>query len=156
MEAVISSLRAGLARRRRSAKGGPLMHRRFILAVGVLVLLAVGVAWAQVSANASKYDIANEMTIKGVVQEVKDFQCPVSGGMGAHLVVKTDKGLVNVHLALSKFLSDYGFSFAKGDEVVIIGVKAKVGDDENAILARKIERGNQTLTFRDKDGKPLW
>jgi len=133
------------------------MKRRFILAVGVLSLLAMIPAWSQTSAGgASRYEIANEVTIKGVVQEVKDYQCPVSGGMGAHLIVKTDKGLMTVHLALSKFLSDYGFNFAKGDEVVIIGVKAKVGDDEDALLARKIERGNQTFTFRDKGGKPLW
>lgn len=130
------------------------MKPRFILAVGIL--LAMSVAWAQAPANAPKYDVANEVTIKGVIDEVKDFQCPVSGGMGAHLVVKTDKGLVTVHLALSKFMSEYGLSFAKGDEVVITGVKAKVGDDENAILARKIERGNQTFVFRDKEGKPLW
>ena len=130
------------------------MKPRFFLAVGIL--LAMSVAWAQVRANAPKYDVANEVTIKGVIDEVKDFQCPVSGGMGAHLVVKTDKGLVTVHLALSKFMSEYGLSFAKGDEVVITGVRAKVGDDENAILARKIERGNQTFVFRDKEGKPLW
>ena len=132
------------------------MKRRFILAVGVVVAWAVSLAWAQAPANAPKYDIANEVTIKGVVEEVKDFQCPVSGGMGAHLVVKTDKGLVTVHLALSKFLHEYGFGFAKGDELVITGVKAKVGDDENAFLARQIERGNQTFTFRDKRGRPLW
>ena len=130
------------------------MKPRFFLAVGIL--LAMGVAWAQAPANAPKYDVANEVTIKGVIDEVKDFQCPVSGGMGAHLVVKTDKGLVTVHLALSKFMSEYGLSFAKGDEVVITGVRAKVGDDDNAILARKIERGNQTFVFRDKEGKPLW
>jgi len=130
------------------------MKPRFFLAVGIL--LAMSVAWAQAPANAPKYDVANEVTIKGVIDEVKDFQCPVSGGMGAHLVVKTDKGLVTVHLALSKFMSEYGLSFAKGDEVVITGVRAKVGDDENAILARKIERGNQTFVFRDKEGKPLW
>ena len=130
------------------------MKPRFILAVGIL--LAMSVVWAQAPANAPKYDVANEVTIKGVIDEVKDFQCPVSGGMGAHLVVKTDKGLVTVHLALSKFMSEYGLSFAKGDEVVITGVRAKVGDDDNAILARKIERGNQTFVFRDKEGKPLW
>ena len=130
------------------------MKPRFFLAVGIL--LAMSVVWAQAPANAPKYDVANEVTIRGVIDEVKDFQCPVSGGMGAHLVVKTDKGLVTVHLALSKFMSEYGLSFAKGDEVVITGVKAKVGDDENAILARKIERGNQTFVFRDKEGKPLW
>jgi hypothetical protein len=132
------------------------MKRGFIPAAAILVLLAVSMAWAQMPANAPKYDLANEVTIKGVVDEVKDFQCPVSGGMGAHLVVKTEKGMVTVHLALTKFLSEYGFNFAKGDEVVIVGVKAKVGDDENAILARKIDRGNQSFTFRDKNGKPLW
>lgn len=130
------------------------MKPKFVLIVSILVLLSVTLAWAQ--ASAPKYDLANEVTIKGVVQEVKDFQCPVSGGMGAHLIVKTDKGLVTVHLAVNKFLSEYGFSFAKGDDVVITGVKAKVGDDADAILARKIDRGNQSFTFRDKNGKPLW
>ena len=132
------------------------MMRKFIVAVGIVVILAAALAWAETPASAPKYNFADEVTIKGVVQEVKDFKCPVSGGMGAHLIIKTDKGLVTVHLALSKFLSDYGFGFAKGDEVAVIGVRAKVGDDENAILARQIERGNQTFTFRDKAGKPLW
>jgi hypothetical protein len=131
------------------------MKRTFTLALGVLVMLML-VARAARTDTAPKYDTAKEVTIKGVVQEVKDFQCPVSGGMGAHLIVKTDKGLVTVHLALSKFLSEYGFAFAKGDEVEVIGAKAKVGDDDNAVLARKIDRGNQTFTFRDKNGKPLW
>jgi len=132
------------------------MKRRFVLAISILFVLAVTLAWSQPPAGGFSYDVSKEVTIKGVVEEVKDFQCPVSGGMGAHLVVKTDKGSVTVHLALSKFLSDYGFNFAKGDDVEVVGVKAKVGDDENAILARSITRGNQTFTFRDKAGKPLW
>jgi len=132
------------------------MKRKFILAIGILFLLAVTLAWSQAPAGGFSYDVSKEVTIKGVVEEVKDFQCPVSAGMGAHLVVKTDKGLVTVHLALSKFLSEYGFAFAKGDQVEVVGMKAKVGDDENAILARKIDRGNQTFTFRDKAGRPLW
>lgn len=132
------------------------MTRKLIFAVGILVILMAALAWAQTPASAPKYNPANEVTIKGVVQDVKDFECPVSGGMGAHLIVKTDKGLVTVHLALSKYLSFYGFGFAKGDQVEIVGAKAKVGDDENAILARTVERGNQMFTFRDKTGKPLW
>ena len=131
------------------------MKRRIVIAAGIQFLATLP-AWAQTPATAPKYDIGNEVTVKGVVQEVKDFQCPVSSGKGAHLVVKTEKGPVTVHHALTKFLSEYGFGFAKGDEVQIIGAKAKVGDDENAILARQVERGNQTFTFRDKKGKPLW
>src|SRR5271157_1495725 len=108
---MIPSSRAGVCgggvRRKRSA-----MKQRYVLAVGILFLLAVTLSWAQAPASAPKYDFTKEVTVKGVVQEVKDFQCPVSGGMGAHLVVKTDKGVVTVHLALSKFLSEYGFGFA--------------------------------------------
>jgi hypothetical protein len=133
------------------------MKAKLIIAASILLLLCLGlISWAEGPGGAPKYNPANEVTLKGVVQEVKDFQCPVSGGMGAHLVVKAEKGPVTVHLALSKFLSEYGFGFAKGDEVQIIGAKAKVGDDENAILARQVERGNQVFTFRSKDGKPLW
>lgn len=132
------------------------MKAKDVVAAGILLLLVSIPAWAEGPARAPKYNPANEVSLKGIVQEVKDFQCPASGGMGAHLVVKTENGPVTVHLALSKFLSEYGFGFAKGDEVQIIGAKTKVGDDENAILARQVERGNQTFTFRDKDGKPLW
>ena len=132
------------------------MARKLIFAAGILVIISAVVAWAEMPPS-PKYDLANEVTVRGVVQDVKDFECPVSGGMGAHLIVKTDKGnVVTVHLALSKFLSFYGFNFAKGDQVEVLGAKAKVGDDENAILARKIDRGNQSFTFRDKNGKPLW
>ncbi len=129
---------------------------RRIFAVAVLTALAITVAFTEKPSNESpKYDIANEVTIKGVVQEVKEFQCPASGGMGAHLLVKTGDKNVLVHLALSKFLKDYGFNFAKGDDVVVLGAKAKIGDEEG-ILARQIDRANQTFTFRDKNGKPLW
>jgi hypothetical protein len=129
---------------------------KHIFAVAILTALATTLAFAEKPANASpKYDIANEVTIKGVVQEVKEFQCPASGGLGAHLLVKTGDKTVLVHLALSKFLKDYGFDFAKGDDVVVLGAKAKIGDEEG-ILARQIDRGNQTFTFRDKNGKPLW
>jgi len=106
--------------------------------------------------NTPKYDVANEVTIKGVVEEVKEFQCPVSGALDGHITVKTDDGKTFlVHLASPKFLKEYDISFAKGDRVEVLGAKAKVGEQED-ILARKIERGNQDFLFRDKDGKPLW
>lgn len=129
------------------------MRNKSLFAIFVLVLTATG--WAAQKRNGPKYDKTNEVTIRGVVQEVKEFECPASGGVGAHLVLKTGDNLVLVHLALSKFLKEYGFEFAKGDELVVVGAKAKV-DEQDGILARTIERGNQTLTFRDKDGKPLW
>jgi hypothetical protein len=125
-----------------------------IVAVVTLgVLLALG---QKAPSKAPKYDAANEVTIKGVVDEVKEVQCPLSGGMDGHITVKMDDGKAFlVHLASSKFLKEYGISFAKGDRVEVVGAKAKVGEQED-VLARKIERGNQNFVFREKDGKPLW
>jgi hypothetical protein len=108
----------------------------------------------------AKYDLPNEAKIKALVEEVKELsKCAVTDGTDAHLMVKTsdkESKIVLVHLAPSRFLKEYGVSFAKGDQIEILGSKTKIADEEQSILARKIERGNQTYTFRDDGGKPLW
>jgi hypothetical protein len=127
--------------------------------ISYIAVATLGVMWAlgqKPPRNTPKYDVANEATMKGVVEEVKEVQCPVSGALDGHITVKTADGKTSlVHLASPKFLKEYGISFAKGDRVEVLGTKAKVGEQED-VLARKIERGNQDFLFRDKEGKPLW
>ncbi len=102
-----------------------------------------------------RYDLAQEVKVKGEVLEVKDYECPVSGGMGAHLVLQTAEGPVEVHLALTSFLSDYQISFAKGDKVEILGNKVTF-HDMPAMLVRKIYKNQVEYAFRDAKGNPLW
>jgi len=104
-----------------------------------------------------KYDLAHEEKSKGVVAEVKESNCPVTGGTDTHLLVKmSDDKTVLVHLAPPRFLKEYGFNFAKDDQIEVLGSKVKIGEEEESLLARKIERGTDTFTFRDEGGKPLW
>ncbi len=103
-----------------------------------------------------KYDPAAETTVRGVIEEVKEFHCPVSGTIGYHLVLKSGEQLLVVHVAASKFLRDYEISFAKGEQVEVIGAKTKLDDGEEGILAREVRRGQNTYAFRDKAGQPLW
>jgi hypothetical protein len=126
-----------------------------LVIVTVAALFATLALAQKNSSGAPKYDFAAETKIKGTIEEVKDFECPVSGGLGAHLVLKSGDKPVIVHLALSKFLKEYDFSFKKGEEVEVIGVRTKL-DEQDAILARQVIRGNSTFTFRDNKGKPLW
>ena len=123
----------------------------------IIALLAISVsaayAQAQKKPTGPKYDLATEVTVKGVIEEAKDFQCPVSGGMGAHILLKGND--LVVHLALTKFMKDYDFNFEKGDEVEIVGSKV-IMDDKPTILARTVTRGQSTYTFRDAKGNPLW
>ena len=103
-----------------------------------------------------KYDKSTEAIFKGTVDEVRDRQCPVSGGMGSHLMLKqTDLTLIEVHLALTKFVTQYELVFHKGDALEVTGVKVKL-QGVDTTFARKIKRGEDEFLFRDNDGKPLW
>lgn len=102
-----------------------------------------------------RYDPAQEVKVKGEVLDVKEYNCPVSGGMGAHLVLQTAEGQLEVHLALTSFLSDYGIVLAKGDKLEIVGNKITF-HDMPAMLVRKIMKDGNEYAFRDDKGKPLW
>jgi hypothetical protein len=106
-------------------------------------------------ASVPKYDIATETKFKGVVEEVKDRECPISGGMGSHFMIKVDGKLMEVHIAPTKFVKSYEVAFQKGDTVEITGTKV-VFEGIDAILAREIKRGNDDFIFRDPQGKPIW
>lgn len=131
---------------------------RVSLLVSVFVMAATVVAAAQKSANepVPKYDKSTEAVFKGTVDAVTDRECPVSGGMGSHLIVKlADGSLLEVHLSLSRFVKQYELIFHKGDVLEVTGVKVKFGGVDT-IFARKIKRGEDEFLFRDNDGKPLW
>lgn len=127
----------------------------FILIVAVLMALPA-LASAEQKEQVPKYDPKAEATFKGTVVEVRDRQCPMSGGLGSHLILKlSDESTIEVHLASTKFVKNYEVVFEKGDQVEVIGVKVKF-EGVDTIFAREVHRGQDTFLFRDKDGKPIW
>ena len=125
----------------------------------IALVLVVGTPLVLGQKNAShavpKFD-RSEAVFKGTVEGVHDHQCPVSGGLGTHLTLKQPDGsLIEVHLALSRFVRQYELVFQNGDVVEVTGVKVKF-DGTDAIFGRKIKRGDDEFLFRDTDGKPLW
>jgi DNA/RNA endonuclease YhcR with UshA esterase domain len=102
-----------------------------------------------------RYDLAQEVKVKGEILEVKNYDCPISGTMGVHLALQTAEGVVEVHLAPSAFLAEYQISFAKGDKVEVLGTKVTF-HDMPALLARRVTRAQDDFTFRDPKGNPLW
>ena len=124
----------------------------------LLALSVCGMAAAQKSSAAAvpKYDKSTEAVFRGTVDEARDRDCPVSGGMGSHLMLKlADNNTLEVHLALAKFVNQYELVFRKGDVLEVTGVKVKF-QGADTIFARKIKRGQDEFLFRDGDGKPLW
>jgi DNA/RNA endonuclease YhcR with UshA esterase domain len=107
------------------------------------------------NADVPKYDVSKEAKFKGTVDEVKDRECPISGGMGSHLMVKIDNKVYEVHVAPTKTVKEYEIVFNKGDEIEITGIKTTF-QGVDAILVREIKRGNDSFVFRDPKGKPIW
>lgn len=126
-----------------------------IFSVLSLILLVAAPAVRAEQKNVPKFDPANQTTIKGVIEQVNNYECPISGTMGSHLTVRSGPGTVEVHLAASKFLNEYGIAFTKGDSVEVTGTKV-VFDGKPALLARQITVGDRTYSFRNDKGIPLW
>jgi len=132
----------------------------------ILILMAVALVLTTAPAIAAqkpalgvavpKYDPAAEAMFKGTVEEVRDRQCPVSGGMGSHLILRlSPSNTIEVHLATTKFLKTYDLVFNKGDVVTVVGTKV-LFEGVETIFAREVHRGDATFSFRDKDGTPIW
>jgi hypothetical protein len=122
------------------------------LFIAVVVACASGASWGQHTKTGPKYDVANEVKIKGVIEEVREVPGEFEG---THLVVKTETKTVLVHVAPSEFLKEIDTSFNKGDQVQVVGAKAPDSAEEE-ILAREITDGNNTATLRDDKGVPIW
>ena len=129
---------------------------RVSMVLAAVVVAMVAAAQKPENESVPKYDKSTEAVFKGTVDDVKDRECPVSGGMGSHLMLKmADGNVLEVHLSLTKFVRQYELVFHKGDVLEVTGVKVKF-EGADTIFARKIKRGEDEFLFRDSDGKPLW
>ena len=102
----------------------------------------------------SIYNPATETTIKGTVEEVQTISGR-RGWNGTHLKLKTADKTLDVHLGPEPFLKAKGFSLAKGDQVEVIGSSVNLRGGE-AMIAREVKKGSETLVLRNKQGVPQW
>jgi hypothetical protein len=139
-----------------SPEGVPTMSYKLwsrILFSIVILPLALSYGSAQRTKDTGpKYDVGNEVKLKGVIEDIREIPGNFEGTL---LVVKTDTGTVLVRVAPASFLKEIDASFAKGDQVKVVGAKAPNATEEE-ILAREITVGTNTVTLRDDRGIPVW
>jgi TusA-related sulfurtransferase len=124
-----------------------------------ILLLTIGLpSFAQTAKKppVPKYSAAAEAVYKGTVADVRDRQCPVSGGVGTHIIMKLEKGdAIEVHLATTEFTKMVEMNLRKGDLIEVTGWKTEF-EGVQTIFAREVKQGNDTYVFRAKDGMPAW
>lgn len=125
-----------------------------------LLLLFGSAAWAQQLANRPRqatmrtlaYDAATETVVEGtVVSYTAESATPP---MGAHFILQTAAGALDVHLGAASFLQANHFSLATGDSVKILGARSDTRQG-TVLLARVIQKAGQSLVLRTAKGAPL-
>jgi hypothetical protein len=106
--------------------------------------------------SAPKYNTAAEAVYRGTVEDLRDRQCPVSGGVGSHIILKLEDGsTIEVHLATAEFTRMVDMNVHKGDAIEVTGWKLEF-EGLQTIFAREVRHGNETYVFRAQDGTPAW
>jgi DNA/RNA endonuclease YhcR with UshA esterase domain len=62
---------------------------------------------------------------------------------------------MRAHLGPTNFLTQKGFTFAKGEQIEVTGSSVKY-NGADAVIAREVKKGDKTVTLRDKKGVPEW
>jgi hypothetical protein len=94
-------------------------------------------------------------TITGEVTKV-DRITPAKGmSGGVHMLVKTDKETLSVHLGPSWYLENQDVKIEPKDKVEVKGSRITFGG-KPALIASEVKKGNEVLTLRDESGFPAW
>jgi hypothetical protein len=127
-----------------------------------VLLLALGtVVWAQQLAERPRqsamstpaYDATQETVIEGTaLSYTAESAIPP---IGAHFVLQTAAGAIDVYLGAAGFLQANNFSLAKGDLVRVVGVNSDTRQGA-VFLVRVIQKGGQSLVLRTANGAPLF
>jgi len=136
-------------------------HERMHGACAAIVLGVVVVCSPQAIAQggrgagmAPNYDLKAEVTLQVTVTEIRRIEGPGEQS-GVHLMVKSGSGTLEVDLGPQWFLTERKYTFAVGDALSVTGARIKRNSGD-ALIAREVRRGEQTMQFRDAKGFPLW
>jgi len=111
--------------------------------------------WGPGSQYNKMYDPKAVETISGEVTRV-DRITPAKGMTGGvHMLVKTDKETVSVHLGPSWYIENQDVKIEPKDKVDVKGSRVTFGG-KPALIASEVRKGNEVLTLRDEAGFPAW
>jgi hypothetical protein len=101
------------------------------------------------------YDPKAVETISGEVTKVDRITPGKGMSGGIHMLVKTDKETVSVHLGPSWYLENQDVKIEPKDKVEVKGSRVTFGG-KPALIASEVRKGNEVLTLRDESGFPTW
>lgn len=99
------------------------------------------------------YDVSQEVTLNGTVSGVITTQAPRAAA-GAHLLLATLSGQVDVSLGTLALRGKDALSVAPGQQVEVVGIM-KTLKDKRFFLAREIKAADRVYEIRNQHGIPI-
>jgi len=112
--------------------------------------------WGSGSQYNRMYDPKTVETLSGEVVSVDET--PSMRGMssyGVHLLLKTEKEAISVHLGPGWFIENQDIPIAPDDKIEVKGSRITF-EGEPALIAAEVVKGNEVLKLRDDNGFPVW
>jgi hypothetical protein len=111
--------------------------------------------WGVGSQYQRMYNPKTVETISGTIESV-DKITPMKGMYyGIHLLLKTDKETMPVHLGPGWYIERLDTKIEKGDKIEVKGSKV-IMMGKPAIIAAEVKKGESVLKLRDENGIPVW
>ncbi|HET6515740.1 MAG TPA: hypothetical protein VFG09_11320 [Thermodesulfovibrionales bacterium] len=111
--------------------------------------------WGMGSQYNRMYNPATVETISGTVESV-DKITPMKGMYsGIHIMLKTEKETMDVHLGPEWYIERLDTKIEKGDKIEVKGSRVTISG-KPAIIAAEVKKGDSTLVLRDNAGIPAW
>ncbi len=103
--------------------------------------------------NHSLYDVRKEVSLQGTVAKFTENSADLP--VGAHVLVQTSSGQVDVHLGDPRLLKLNNMTISQGASIRIIGEPVTTNQG-TFFLARLVQQGTQVVAVRTTQGFPLW
>lgn len=101
------------------------------------------------------YDPKTVETISGEVVKVNRTPHPRGRSDSVHLILKTDKEEIPVHLGPSWHLDKQDVKIGQNDKVEVKGSRVNF-KGKPALIASEVKKGDALLKLRDESGVPAW
>ena len=133
------------------------IHKYSVSLVFAGAMLLCGGAGAQTASSPSaqvlqSYNLNREVSLMGAV--VRYDAASTAAPMGAHVLLQTSTGQVDVHLGNAKLLQSANLQLNAGDNVRVVGETLSLGDT-TFFAARIVQKGTQAVLLRSMLGFPL-
>jgi hypothetical protein len=111
--------------------------------------------WGPASTYNRMYDPKTVETIRGEVVSVDTMTYGRGMSYGIHLMVKTDRETIPVHLGPGWYIQNQDLQIEPKDVIQVKGSRISF-NGAPALIAAEVRKGDEILRLRDDHGFPAW